>query len=143
MATPAGQARAQALNAKLEGEARVVIDEIDKIYMRKAARESLVCSIKCYDKAGKTGSSEALEMCASNCQLPHRQANAMVQQVCVFVILLNRAVPSFCVARSVVLITCAHSSPFHATGDWTVPESLESRHARMSGQGARPNETGL
>lgn len=43
MASPAAQAKAQALNAKLEGEARVAIDDIDKRYMRKIAKKSHVC----------------------------------------------------------------------------------------------------
>jgi Eukaryotic protein of unknown function (DUF842) len=81
MATPAGQAKAQALNSKLENEARAVIDDLDRSHMRKVARESLACSMKCYDKAGKTGTSQALEMCVNKCQVPHRQADAMVQQV--------------------------------------------------------------
>lgn len=81
MATPAAQAKAQALNSKLEGEARIAIDDIDKRYIRKVARETHACSLKCYDKAGATGSSESLEMCVNNCELPHRQAGAMVQQV--------------------------------------------------------------
>lgn len=81
MATPAGQAKANALNSKLEGEARITIDDIEKNYLRNGAREFHQCSIKCYDKAGKTGPSDALESCVRNCELPHRQANAMVQQV--------------------------------------------------------------
>lgn len=81
MASPAAQAKAQALNAKLEGEARVVIDSIDKQYMRKIARETHQCALKCYDQAGNSGSSEALDNCVRNCQLPHQQANAYVQNV--------------------------------------------------------------
>jgi hypothetical protein len=81
MASPAAQAKAQALNAKLEGEARIAIDEIDKTHIRRLAREAHACAVQCYDKAGTSGSSDALEACAANCQLKHRQASAMVQQV--------------------------------------------------------------
>ena len=84
MATPAGQAKAQALNVKLEGEARVAIDDIEKIFVRKASRDSLVCSVKCYDKACQTGSSDALEACVHACQQPHRHAHAVVQQASMF-----------------------------------------------------------
>jgi len=54
MATPAGQAKAQQLNAKMESQARIVLDEIDKQYMRKMSRQSHVCALKCYDKAGSS-----------------------------------------------------------------------------------------
>jgi hypothetical protein len=81
MATPEAQAKAQALNAKLEGEARIVIDQIDKEFVRKKAREAHACALSCYDKAGKTGSSDALEACVRNCQVPHQQATNYVQQV--------------------------------------------------------------
>lgn len=54
MATAAGQAKAQQLNSKLENEARIVMDEIDKKYMRKVSREGHACALKCYDKAGSS-----------------------------------------------------------------------------------------
>lgn len=81
MASPAAQAKAQALNAKLEGEARVAIDEIDKLHMRKVARSSHACALGCYDKASTTGPSDVLESCVLKCQAPHQQANAYVQNV--------------------------------------------------------------
>jgi hypothetical protein len=81
MATPAAQAKAQALNAKLETEAKIMLDELDKKNLRKVARESHVCALKCYDKAGSTGSPEALEQCVRTCQTLHQQANAYVQNV--------------------------------------------------------------
>jgi hypothetical protein len=81
MATPAAQAKAQALNAKLETEAKIMLDELDKNNLRKVARESHVCALKCYDKAGSTGSPEALEQCVRTCQTNHQQANAYVQNV--------------------------------------------------------------
>lgn len=81
MASPAAQAKAQALNAKLEGEARDAIDEIDKEFMRKIARQSHVCATRCYDKSGKSGASDELEMCVRNCQAPHQHANTLVQNV--------------------------------------------------------------
>jgi hypothetical protein len=81
MATPAAQAKAQALNAKLETEARFMLDELDKKNLRNVARESHVCALKCYDTAGSSGSPEALEQCVRTCQNPHQQANAYVQNV--------------------------------------------------------------
>jgi len=81
MASPAAQAKANALNAKLEGEARTTIDDIDKLYMRPVARKSHACALKCYDDAGTTQSSEVLENCVRNCQHSHQQANAYVQNV--------------------------------------------------------------
>lgn len=81
MASPAAQAKAQALNAQLEGEARTAIDDIDKRYMRKIAKASHQCAVKCYDDAGITGSSDQLEACVRKCQNDHQQANAYVQNV--------------------------------------------------------------
>jgi hypothetical protein len=81
MSNPQIQAQANALNAKLENEASKVIDDIERNWMRKVARESFACAVKCYDKAGKSGPAEALDQCARNCQVPYQQANALVQQV--------------------------------------------------------------
>jgi Eukaryotic protein of unknown function (DUF842) len=81
MSSSAAQAKAQALNAKLEAEARVTLDEIDQKHARKLARQSHVCAVACYDKAGSTGLGDALEHCVNQCQMPYRQGNAMVQQV--------------------------------------------------------------
>jgi Eukaryotic protein of unknown function (DUF842) len=81
MASPAAQAQAQALNSKLEAQARIAIDEIEKSQMRKIARASHLCAAACYDKAGTTGPADALEACVHNCQMPAQQANAYVQSV--------------------------------------------------------------
>ena len=81
MASPAVQAKANALNAKMEGAAAGILDEIDKYYVRKVARSSFACAVQCYDKAGTTGSAETLEACARNCQVPYQQAGAIVQNV--------------------------------------------------------------
>jgi hypothetical protein len=83
MSNPAMQAKAQALNAKMEGEARVVLDEIERTVLRKKAKESYQCVVKCFDKVGTTGPSEVLEQCARNCQIPYQRANAFVQEVSV------------------------------------------------------------
>ena len=85
MSNPAMQAKAQALNAKMEGEARVVLDEIERTVLRQKAKESYQCVVKCFDKAGTTGPSEVLEQCARNCQIPYQRANAFVQEVSVVV----------------------------------------------------------
>eukprot|EP00934_Nitzschia_sp_Nitz4_P007661 Nitzschia sp. Nitz4//scaffold29_size155292//97990//98517//NITZ4_002671-RA/size155292-augustus-gene-0.231-mRNA-1//-1//CDS//3329546487//7651//frame0 len=85
------QARANALNAKMEGEASAVLDEIEKKQLRKIARESFACAVKCYDKAGTTGPAEALENCARSCQTPYQQSTAFVQnEVAQFQNRLNR-----------------------------------------------------
>ena len=81
MASPAIQAKANALNAKMEGEAGSIIDSIEKNLMRKVARSSFACAVSCYDKAGTTSPSDALEACARNCQVPYQQANNLVQNV--------------------------------------------------------------
>jgi hypothetical protein len=81
MASATAQARANALNAKLEGEAQVAIDQIDKQFIRPIARQSYACALKCYDKAGSSGDSQQLELCARKCQMPHQQAGQYVQQV--------------------------------------------------------------
>jgi hypothetical protein len=74
------QAKAQALNSKMEAEARGVLDEIERTEVRKVARKGVECVLKCYDKAGTTGAGDVLENCVSNCQMPSKQANQMVQQ---------------------------------------------------------------
>ncbi len=81
MSNPAIQAQANALNAKLEGEASKVLDDLERNWMRKVARESFSCAVKCYDKAGNKGPSEGLEQCSRNCQIPYQQSNQLVQQV--------------------------------------------------------------
>jgi hypothetical protein len=75
------QARAQALNAKMEGEARVVLDEIERTLLRTKAKESYKCVVNCFEKAGSTGPSEVLDQCSRNCQVPYQRANAFVQEV--------------------------------------------------------------
>ena len=75
------QARAQELNARMQGQASVVFDEIDRQSLRKIARGSYACVLKCFDKAGTTGSSEMLQNCSQNCQVPYQNANAIVQNV--------------------------------------------------------------
>ena len=81
MASPAAEAKAKALNVKLEAEARAVIDDIEKQHLRKVAKAAFQCGVKCYDKAGTTGPTEVLEHCVQTCQLPHRQKQQYMQQV--------------------------------------------------------------
>ena len=91
MSSQAAQTKAQALNMKLEGSAREVLDEIDKHHLRKVARAAFACAVACYDKAGTTGPAEALDQCTANCQLPHRQKQQYVQQVrCVVCVNVNK-----------------------------------------------------
>jgi len=75
------QARANALNAKLEAEASKVLDDLERNLLRKVARESFACAVKCYDKAGASGSADALEACTRNCQAPYQQSSVLVQNV--------------------------------------------------------------
>lgn len=80
MASPALQAKAQALNARLEGEAKTSIDAIEKELIRPIARQSFACVVQCYDKAGKTGSSNELDQCSRQCQARYQGAHAILQQ---------------------------------------------------------------
>ena len=92
MASPALQAKAQALNAKIEAAATGVLDELERTSVRKVARKGLECVLKCYDKAGTTGPNDALQNCSANCQMPSQQANQLVQsEVAQFQNRLNRS----------------------------------------------------
>eukprot|EP00980_Cylindrotheca_fusiformis_P022810 scaffold9783_cov113-Cylindrotheca_fusiformis.AAC.3 len=82
MASQEAQNRANALNAKIEAEAGIVLDDLEKNLLRKIARESFACAVKCYDKAGNTGPQQALEQCARSCQNPYQQSTNLVQNVC-------------------------------------------------------------
>jgi hypothetical protein len=81
MASPAVQAKANALNAKMEAEAGSVLDSIERTMIRKVARHSFKCAVDCYDKAGETGAAESLDGCARNCQAPYQQTQQLVQNV--------------------------------------------------------------
>ena len=81
MASAAIQAQANALNAKMEGEASKMLDDVERNWMRRVARQSFVCAVKCYDKAGTSGPAESLESCTRNCQAPYQQSSNLVQQV--------------------------------------------------------------
>lgn len=81
MSNPEVQAKAQALMTRLEGQERIVIDEIQRVHVRKQAREAYACCVGCFDKAGTTGPTEVLERCVQNCQVPYQQSSHVVQQV--------------------------------------------------------------
>jgi hypothetical protein len=81
MSSAASQARAQELNVKMESEARIVLDGIEKQWLRKVARSSYSCVVACFDKAGTTGPSEVLDQCSKNCQVKYQNANAIMQNV--------------------------------------------------------------
>ena len=85
MSSAAAQAKAQQLNAKMESEARTVLDGIEKQWLRKIAKSSYVCVVSCFDKAGTTGASEVLDQCSRNCQVRYQNASAIVQNVSAFV----------------------------------------------------------
>ena len=74
------QAQAQALNAKMESEARKVIEDIERTSMRNLERKGLECALQCYQKAGSTAASEVLQQCVQNCQMPARQAAQVLNQ---------------------------------------------------------------
>lgn len=91
MASQSAQNRANALNAKLEAQAGLVLDGIERKWLRKVARESFACAVKCYDKAGTSGPQDSLERCARNCQVPYQQSTQLVQnEVAQFQNRLNR-----------------------------------------------------
>ncbi|CAJ1969944.1 unnamed protein product [Cylindrotheca closterium] len=79
MASASAQSRANALNQKIEAQAGLVLEDIERNYIRKIGRESFACAVKCYDKAGSSGPQEALEQCARNCQVPYQQSAALMQ----------------------------------------------------------------
>ena len=81
MASPALQAKAQALNARMEGEAKVVVDEIERTKLRPIARKSYACVVQCYDKAGATESADSLEHCSQKCLNRYQLAHNVIQQV--------------------------------------------------------------
>ena len=81
MASASAQSRANALNQKIESAAGVMLEDLERNWLRKVARESFACAVKCYDKAGSSGPQEALEQCARNCQIPYQQSTALVQNV--------------------------------------------------------------
>lgn len=81
MSNAALQARANALNQRMEAEASAVLEDIERNLLRKVARDSFVCAVKCYDTAGSTGPSDILETCTRNCQMPYQQSSALVQNV--------------------------------------------------------------
>jgi len=74
------QTKAQALNGRIESEAKGVIDEIEKNLLRPIARKSYACVVECYDKAGNSGNSEELEHCSKSCQYPYQSAHNIIQQ---------------------------------------------------------------
>jgi len=105
MVSPAAQSKAQALNNKLESEARIALDDIEKKHLRKVARAAFSCSVSCYDKAGTGGTSDALDQCVQKCQMPHQQANAYVQQVRLQPIWLAMDLPTILLLR-----VCSHTT---------------------------------
>lgn len=80
MASSDLQAKANQLNARMEGEAKIALDEIERTLLRPIARDSYACVLKCYDDAGQKGSSAQIDQCSRNCQGPYQASNNMVQQ---------------------------------------------------------------
>jgi hypothetical protein len=108
------QARANALNARMEAEASKVLDDLERNLLRKVARASFSCAVKCYDTAGATGTSDVLEACTRNCQVPYQQSSVLVQNVSLtsVIVFLRRS--------------CLFIIPlFQLLGSISVPESVE------------------
>lgn len=146
MPDAAMQARVQELNAKMEGQAKVTFDEIERKNLRKIARKSYACVVSCFDKAGTKGSPEALQACSKNCQLPYQQANAIVNDVSESLSLIfhttNMFLSSACAsaAANTPAPAFSHSVIFccpFATGSSTVSESSASCNDGVSGSSAR------
>ena len=72
------EAHVKSLNVKLDGKAKSMLDEIEKVHLRPLARQSYLCAASCYEKAGKTGSSEQIQQCVHTCQIPFQQAQGFV-----------------------------------------------------------------
>lgn len=89
MSSAAAQAKAQQLNAKMESEARIVLDSIEKLWLRKVAKSSFACVVTCFDKAGTTGPSEVLDQCSRNCQAKYQNANAITQNVSAWTLIIS------------------------------------------------------
>jgi Eukaryotic protein of unknown function (DUF842) len=140
MSSSAAQAKAQALNAKLEAEARMMLDEVDQKHARKLARQSHVCAVACYDKAGVSGLGDALEHCVNQCQFPYRQGNAMVQQVCTIIVFSHSYVMLLWFAS--INQSINQSLYFSILGSESISKSSKSGHGRLSRQGPRSNVAG-
>jgi hypothetical protein len=140
MSNPEVQAKAQALMARLEGQERIVIDEIQRLHVRKQAREAYACCVACFDKAGATGPSETLERCVQNCQVPYQQASNILQQVSRNsssreTTVLPQLHHNCVLHRDLVLILISYF--FCVTGSIKLQESSWSFHARLSRQSPR------
>ena len=85
MASSSLQAKAQALNAKMESEATVVINDLETKYLRPIARNSYACVLKCYDQAGSTGTSEEIQNCSQKCQISFQRAQHALQEVYIYI----------------------------------------------------------
>ena len=81
MSSPDLQAKANAQNARMEGAARIVIDDIERNQVRSIARTAFDCVVKCYDIAGTSGSQEVIDQCSRDCQAPYQMAHGVLQQV--------------------------------------------------------------
>lgn len=80
MASPALEAQIRSLSAKIEGEAKVTMDEIERTLLRPISRNSYACILKCHDDAGTRGTSEQLQHCAQNCQRNFQMSQSIMQQ---------------------------------------------------------------
>jgi hypothetical protein len=86
------QATVNSLNAEMDKEAQKMLEQIEKNHLRPLARESYVCAVKCYDKAGSSSSQQQIQQCTQNCQVPFQNGqNSVNHEVQFFQDRLNRS----------------------------------------------------
>eukprot|EP00521_Asterionellopsis_glacialis_P007650 CAMPEP_0195287896 /NCGR_PEP_ID=MMETSP0707-20130614/4778_1 /TAXON_ID=33640 /ORGANISM="Asterionellopsis glacialis, Strain CCMP134" /LENGTH=149 /DNA_ID=CAMNT_0040347701 /DNA_START=31 /DNA_END=480 /DNA_ORIENTATION=+ len=73
------QSKAKELNARMEGAATSMMDDLDRRTIRPLAHQSYKCVVQCFDKAGSKESSQFLSHCSQQCQMPYQQANQILQ----------------------------------------------------------------
>jgi len=74
------QSKAKELNARMEGAATALMDDLDRRTVRPIAHQSYKCVVQCFDKAGAKESSQFLNTCSQQCQIPYQQSNQILQQ---------------------------------------------------------------
>jgi urease gamma subunit len=79
MASSELQVKANQLNLRVENEAKITLDDIERNMLRPIARKAYACVVKCYDDAGSKGASETIENCSRQCQAPYEYAHQVVQ----------------------------------------------------------------
>lgn len=73
------QSKASQLNSKVEREAQITLDDIERNLLRPIARKAYSCVVKCYDDAGSKGTSASIETCSRACQGPYELSHQILQ----------------------------------------------------------------